>query len=361
MNERVQSLRGLFVFSVFLSHYAINGKVIFDAVEMTMTFFFILSGFCLAYAYANKSVFWAGKFYINRIRKIYPLHIFCWIYAVWYYDETVPKIDVTNLLLLQSWVPDFKYVFSLNSVSWFLSDLVFCYALFPWLLKFMHKYRKIFVICSLIFIMGVAFVYLPYMGIHLRGQETAILYRCYIFPPARLGGFLLGILLYLATTRFENSQCHRYMLGLPGFVQNFILLLIISLFIGCCLLQSSVISNKSDILLPYIYDAVWWLPNMLLIGLFFAFPKWDGLLFRLTGTQPLVWFGNISFSFYLVHVLVISGFGKLFESYGWNFAEPLRLTIIFALAVLVSWLVQKIIVNTLIRQPESLGTIKKIR
>lgn len=77
-------------------------------------------------------------FWKARVVKLYPLHLLCFaaifLLGIRSFAMTdLPKAAL-NLLLLQSWVPLSDYYMSYNAVSWFLSDELFFYLMFPFVL-----------------------------------------------------------------------------------------------------------------------------------------------------------------------------------------------------------------------------------
>lgn len=134
--------RYIFAVAIFMHHYQIDGKSVLQAGRaIGVTFFFILSGFLLAYGYKKRLMtreISTSDFYKARAVKLYPLHILCFA-AVFllgirnFVTADLPKA-VLNLFLLQSWVPSPDYYMSYNAVSWFLSDELFFYLMFPFVL-----------------------------------------------------------------------------------------------------------------------------------------------------------------------------------------------------------------------------------
>ena len=128
-------MRFVFIMLVVMSH--IIGKSFDFGGESGVSFFFILSGFILSYAYGKKvaeGTFGTKAFIKKQLTKFYPLHLLTFFimvaldarlerYFEWY--RLLP-----NMLLLQSWIPDDSFFFVANGSSWFLSDLLFFYLVF---------------------------------------------------------------------------------------------------------------------------------------------------------------------------------------------------------------------------------------
>ena len=197
----IHSLTGwryVFAVVIFLHHYLIDGKSALQAGgTIGVAFFFILSGFLLAYGYKERLLareISFASFWKSRAIKLYPLHILCFaaifLFSIRSFTVTDLPKAVLNLFLLQSWVPLSDYYMSYNAVSWFLSDELFFYLMFPFVLPLLLNTsgRKI--------IIGV--------GIFAILYATAVLliplehYHAYFYinPLFRFADFVFGILIF---------------------------------------------------------------------------------------------------------------------------------------------------------------------
>jgi peptidoglycan/LPS O-acetylase OafA/YrhL len=103
-----------------------------------VSFFFVLSGFILAFNYAPR-VADRGDFWFRRFARIWPTHALTFVIAIPIGLDTTNFVGsaataVLNLALLQSWMPQPEIYFSFNRLSWSISNEAFYYALFPVLL-----------------------------------------------------------------------------------------------------------------------------------------------------------------------------------------------------------------------------------
>ncbi|RZA07368.1 MAG: acyltransferase [Moraxellaceae bacterium] len=83
----LDSLRGIAALSIAFLHL---GTGIFNGCYLSVDFFFVLSGFILAYSYHAETSLTRtpGQFVINRIARLYPLHIFTFmLFAVIFYID----------------------------------------------------------------------------------------------------------------------------------------------------------------------------------------------------------------------------------------------------------------------------------
>jgi peptidoglycan/LPS O-acetylase OafA/YrhL len=127
-------------------------------LALGVSFFFVLSGFILTYAYQDG--FKAGEFYLARFARLWPVHAVTLALAFWLLSPFLiarPEWALpflANALLLQAWVPVVGYVFSFNAVSWSISVELFFYLIFPFLLG--AAYRKILLLIIAVTAAGIA-------------------------------------------------------------------------------------------------------------------------------------------------------------------------------------------------------------
>jgi peptidoglycan/LPS O-acetylase OafA/YrhL len=161
----------------------------FGAGVTGVSFFFILSGFVLAWSARDGGR--PQKFWLRRIARIYPVHFVTALAAlalIWLQSpDLLPAGDalVANLLLVHSWRLDSRFNQSLDPVSWSLACEAFFYAVFPlifvWLRRLGHRA-----------IWGVAaFSVLAVLTIPFVVERQTMQF----FPLARLSEFVLGMAL----------------------------------------------------------------------------------------------------------------------------------------------------------------------
>jgi Predicted acyltransferases len=158
----------------FTDHFAI-----FQAVG----FFYVLSGFILAYTYDGVPLKGAAlsKYALSRVARVLPVHLFTAALAYMFIAgiRGPLHIMITNLLLLQAWIPGFEYSYSLNGVSWSISDEVFFYAMLPLLLIDLPRvWLRNVAACAVI--TGT----ILYLARH--AQDPTLTWANYIFPLTRL-------------------------------------------------------------------------------------------------------------------------------------------------------------------------------
>ncbi|KUL44474.1 hypothetical protein ADL22_12805, partial [Streptomyces sp. NRRL F-4489] len=277
-------------------HLALLQKITYGAPS-AVSFFFILSGFVLAWSIRpgdSRTGFWWRRF-----SRIYPAHFVTFLAAValalWLGSEMRPGIALANLTLTQSWIPNARnYWFGFNSVSWSLSCEFFFYFTFPFLapaLKRLHP-RKLWLVLAA----SAAFVILLPLAagpVHtLTGWQGD--YLAYVLPLTRLPEFLAGI-----AAAFLVKQGHWR--G-PGVTLSLALSAVALLWL--VRLVPKVAHFSACTIVPYI----------LLIA---AAARSDITgAFSLLRKRGLVYLGEVSFCFYLTHELVISASNHVMQGHG---------------------------------------------
>lgn len=271
------SLRFFFALAVFFSHINIanfypNLMQWFWEGFIGVGFFFMLSGFILSYNYKDKILhgFSFKHFYLARFARVYPTHFLLICVALFLTNDTEKLIH--HLFLVQSWYSDKSTFFSLNSPSWSISAEAFFYFCFPMLILLRRKSILIFLTILIIVF---------YINISLVVNKH---YWLYINPVIRLAEFLLGIFLYDVFSNFKKWKF--------GTFSELFALFVMAIFLYF----------HKEVPLSYRYSVYYWIPMFVLLG---VFSNSTGLLSKILSNKTLVYLGEASFSFYLIHYLVI--------------------------------------------------------
>ena len=141
-------LRFIAASAVVVFHFGRNTRSLawanplWDRANVAVSFFFVLSGFILAHVYGAKGIGRALDFYVARIARILPIYWIALALVVLYEPRQQPLTTWwvwLSALLLQSWWIGYSQI--LNVPGWSLSVEMFFYLLFPWLLRFMVRWR----------------------------------------------------------------------------------------------------------------------------------------------------------------------------------------------------------------------------
>lgn len=322
--KSLTSLRFLFAMCVFVCHlwwlkgteYEYIYSSLFKEGYLGVSFFFILSGFIISYAYKNN--IYIGKtslkeFYLLRVFRIVPMHIITLALAIPFFIiknpmDTIDYITklVSNALMIQSFIPDYHYTY--NAASWSLSNEMFFYLLFPFMGIFFEK-TKWFSLLALI-------VIIPTSMALISTGAAEFLY--YINPLARLADFGIGMFLYVVYRDLQPVITKKIatMWEMTG-----ITLLIIFVSFHQCVPQI------------YRYSSYYWLP-MSCIVLAFSFNA--GYISDLISKKPFVFLGEISFSFYLAHSIVIEYLQIAYTKYNFEIDKIVLSAIALVISISVS-------------------------
>ena len=301
--RRLTSLTGLRFFAalaVVLYHLRIyfspigDGLAVFGYGFTAVSFFFVLSGFVLTWS--QKSDVKTRRFYLNRIARIWPLHLVTMFLAIW--APALPTSSGASLpgalfvaTLTQSWSPASPFLNAFNGVSWSLSCEAFFYLMFPLLFnRIMHmspNYR--------------VFIIFPIAGTVLFGVLASVTsiptadYLLIAMPLFRLGEFVLGICL----ARLMKA----------GWRPRFSVLMSLGLLaiLTAGLFAASFILNKNEGPIPMTLANLVMIPGFLTVIAACAKQDIEGRTGML-GSPLLTKLGQWSFALYLVHEVVLRVF-----------------------------------------------------
>ena len=247
------------------------------------------------------------RFYYTRWARIWPLHlatlgIFILVLLNVYLEE--PWKLVCNVLLLQSWVPAYDWAFSYNGVSWSISTEAFFYVMFPFLLlgsqrKFWWKYFLLFaatVACVAILQFGAnrlpdskfpAFAMIPQVNPFMRLFEFAT-------------GMAVGHVFMNVSTSARRSLLKdtSYEIASIGLIVGYYWL------IRYCFREVPV---------PPVFRTaiIMASPCFCFAIAIFCFSQSRGAISRVMSTRFMVYLGEISFSFYMIHNIVINAMRRI--------------------------------------------------
>ena len=195
----------------------IFGQAVIARGFMAVNFFFILSGFVLAYNYADLTPGSdkARRFWVARFWRIYPIYLLALILStpislnamrLGLIEYSIPRWiagGALSAICLQAWVPEAAR--SWNFPGWSISCEAFFYAVFPWLVarfrrESLARKRKLFgALCVLSLVGPSALFALKAAGIHSgsRGWESpASVEDLFVlhFPIFHLPSFAMGVI-----------------------------------------------------------------------------------------------------------------------------------------------------------------------
>lgn len=327
MIHSLHALRFIFALMVFMSHlnyvipiendfWSFLYRYIFREGYIGVSFFFILSGYILAYRYAGEIAekrFSFKTFFSRRLARILPMYYVGLLIALpLSYSELMNgdtffyfKKLFSNIFMFQSAIPVSDYYFSFNGVSWSISTELFFYIGFPFITAFLIKQR--FIKRILIAVTGIVLTF----AIVLIGKENAY-YWLYISPIFRIADFTIGIGLFL-TLKDQSFKVSTT----RATIWEYRALLLFLLFL---LVQPYVHAN-------FKLGVYYWIPISLIIA---VFSNVHGKITEFLSKSLWETLGHLSFSFYLLH----HSFLKYYEVYIMPHTSP-KWTGIYILGLLL--------------------------
>lgn len=350
---RLDALTGLrFFASAAIVYYHVQGYYGLPEtnfpLQQGVMLFFVLSGFIMTYVYPElpdrKSVL---RFFVARFARIWPLHLVCFVAAVFLgiggiVPETVtdPAVAALNLLLLQAWVPTTRVSLSFNAVSWTLSAEALFYVLFPLLIwNFAHSWHwklAVSFLCGILLSWIASTLALPPDGGPTEVTSTTLLE---LLPLSRLFQFVAGMCCCLAWRRFEAWAPRS-----PIVASTLELLVVATaIWLGMYPLQLTAIGTFFGEHFTFWLDRVNNLV-LLVVILILLLASGRGAISRLLSSRVMIFLGEISFATYMVHLLVhatlIVHFNGL-AALPWWMGLSLYLAVTFTLSVALFFFVEK--------------------
>lgn len=274
-----------------------------------VTFFFMLSGFVLTWAYTPGKG--SASFLRNRFAKLFPLSALTLAVAVLLpvSPNSSPVYFLQSLTFTQAWWPD--AALSFNPVAWSLSAEAFFYLLLPAIVMVLRRFNPRQLVSFIVFLAALQ----PVLGLVLQitvGLDVSAYvahFFTYYFPPFRLPEFIIGIALaLLLKAGYRPSRACQFLAGSTTTL-GVALVLVADLF------HLALSWVSSALLLPAILVLIWSSARRELAG-----------KSRILLDPRLVKLGDRSFSFYMVHYLVLGFVGFLIgegaQSLPWWFVPP---------------------------------------
>lgn len=290
MNNKINSLetlRGLAALIVAMYHFPSTSFLFVEGGYLGVYFFFSLSGFVIAlnYFHVINSYKSLVKFQVKRFFRIYPVHIFVLflvlgiqvlkLITLKFFNLSTDKeaftpeywytlTDFVNHIFLVQAVTNNGYSLSWNSAAWTISTEFYSYLIFGLITLCVRNNRLIFIIISLLFI----------YFFNIINSITEI-YINHLFLGC-LKFFLTGCIFFFIYEKIKFR------------LNDIFFIILVSL-------------------LFYIYLEYFKLGNILFctIILLVAILKEGSFINRFLNFYPFVYFGTISYSFYMIHQSVL--------------------------------------------------------
>lgn len=263
--------------------------------------FFVLSGFILSFVYdrafASGAATWP-RFIALRLGRIYPAYFVVFLLCLLMQaaiellhlphgeasDYGLAAFAVAYALMVQSWGLFAEHDF--NGPAWSISAEWLCYLAFPLLLRLTRPVRGVVPVLGVIALCLVLYFFI--------GRDGGLIFSAKVFTPRVVMCFVIGMMLWRLTT-FELGANRAL-----GWITD----------AAAVALTALVLANPThELAAPLIVVLI----AVLLFGLSYGRGGTAWLLSR----PAMLYLGEISYSIYLLHWLVLLTTMRL-----WNFIPP---------------------------------------
>lgn len=309
------SLRFFAAFAIVLHH--VNGS--FGVPQIAgvnlaagVSFFFVLSGFILTYVYPDlPSRAVTFQFLIARIARVWPAYIVGMVVALFINPEqrslmtmNLPTHLLTNILMIQTWVPLNWYNFSFDGPEWSISTEFAFYLLFPFLLINLRRTWWIKLILSFLLILALVETCVILHAQPSKSQFDGITTYAifYLHPIVRVFEFIVGMCAAVVWTKVKPFLKMPVLLGTLVEIGALLSVAFYTPVAGI-LYQYVSFLHSEPATVWYNYQGALILPFALVIFVMASELGWIG---RALSISPLVILGEISYSIYILHVPIAS-------------------------------------------------------
>ena len=263
----------------------------------SVSFFLLMSGYILAYNYADRAE--SGElstrnFWIARLSRLYPVYIFALILSLgmWmdeWYARSHAQFALGTLLtplLVQAWVPNLATFW--NTPAWTMCTEAFFYLIFPVVILWKRP-KSLWPLLGLMAGLWLLGMVLPgmYMWLHPDGDPHPGRYtdgfwmRALKFsPPPHVPSFLFGIALADLDGMISRDSWKRLVLGVLGMAGLY-----------------AILYYGDHMPYPMMHDGL----LMPLFGLAILGLAGQNLIARFFGFFPFAAIGRASYCLYLLH------------------------------------------------------------
>lgn len=287
-------------------------------------FFFVLSGFILAYNYlpaARVGQLEARRFWLARFARIYPVYAVAllvgaplFLASLWQSSpgETATVWSrfglqaVLSFGLVQAWIP--QWAFAWNGPAWSLSAEAFFYLVFPVLAGRLSTRGRWVLFAGLLLGFGALFVVGRWSGFNIINTAQHAL--GWANPLLWLPLFLLGIALgdlHRTTTSEGISTTKRARAHLPRLRLALVTLAMVALIL---LVMTSRLQRGSQLVFCYAVGVP-------CAGLILLLANEANVIARLLNWRWLVVMGEASYSLYILHRPIHDWFRWAEKAWGW--------------------------------------------
>lgn len=274
--EIIQVMRGIAALGIVWFHTEYGP---WKSANWGIDFFFVLSGFFMMLSTETKEKISAKKFWVGRLARLLPLYYVLTV-VIAIAAVVMPSAFRSSLVNFETLIKSFLFIpcysksgkiFPIYSVGWTINLEIFFMLIFFLVTRMSYKYRGVWTILILSILTLIGGVVQP---------SNAVLCE---WTNLRLIDFAVGIIIYMIYVKYkkDNNEACNYIS-----MYALILICLLSLFLGKYILGDR-------------FYFVWntcWSGVLLVICLCYRNVKCNSVLVNI---------GNMSYSIYLCHFLII--------------------------------------------------------
>lgn len=353
--DALTSLRFFAAAMIVLGH----GNRLFSSMKVSeslslgqgVSFFFVLSGFILAYNYPTlASRVEISAFFKARFARIWPAHITAiGLLIVLTSNMNIVGLSTgaaiftgfANVFLFQSLIPLKDVFLAFNGVAWSISTEMFFYFLFPLLILgagCKWKFKLSLLILIVVFYLWFAAAWSIPTN-ETRSSSVSLMGLIYVNPFVRVLEFFVGI---SACESYINMKPHVHKFSGYFTVLEIAIVILVLLCMYISPNLSSFLGWQGEYfrVIFYYLDKVGFFLGFALLIIVFAFGK--GVLARFLSLKPMIFLGEISFALYLVHTIVLKWY-EINSAYFQNVPEWSKVAGYWLLSLVIAYLLHKIV------------------
>ena len=338
MIKTINSWRGLMALAVVLFHCDVAW--IYNVAVSGVTFFFLSSAFLLAMRHPFQRLEPRAycRFVAGHALRLYPLHwlglaLLILIASTLYVAHIDWSATALSALLLHAWSPVHDVHYGLNPVAWYMSALLFCYCIYPLVMRWLGRCRlryKLILGIALAVILGA--IMLP---LDIPGREAV-----FVNPLSHVVDLVVGITLF-HLYRVLRERWPRVGYHTATFIEVMVLLLLAG-FIA--------VNMTKTWLRPWEDDVLWLLPQGALLTALAWLNGQEGAIGRVLLSRPLQWLGSISFEVFVLQFVAFRLFGFVVAPaaghLGWDIYDQYA-WMVMALLLPLAWAVNRLFTRPL--------------
>ena len=289
----------------------------FDACGRCVELLFLASGFLMAYNHFSdkqEQTWWQAV--IQKLPRLYPIHLVCFLLQAIFVVTWATKplsyfltVGILNLTLQQAWFIPTE--FSYNNVSWYLSALVFAYAMTPAIKDGVKRaIAKKYGLLALFIGIAIIRYYCEYLAVNAI-RYVSIDVHCN--PFVQMLNYALG---YITAVAFMQKNVFNTTLKevLPTWQVTILQILVMILYVLCC---NRFAENTR------VFFVIIALP------VFYVLAIDRGIIRSIGGWMPVRFFADMTLEIFMLHSFILYKLPVAAE-------EPMSFVIFFATTMMAA-------------------------